>query len=86
MSAGGGFLEGLNKVYNAVPERFDMILEKSNPEYMNLPGIGVLIGGGVKISPSPTWLQNRLKAIGVSPKNNVVDVLGLLHYHSLNIQ
>ena len=29
----------------AVPERFDMILEKSNPEYMNLPGIGVLIGG-----------------------------------------
>jgi SSS family solute:Na+ symporter len=45
VSAGGGFLEGLNKVYNAVPERFDMILEKSNPEYMNLPGIGVLIGG-----------------------------------------
>jgi SSS family solute:Na+ symporter len=45
VSAGNGFLEGLNKVYNAVPERFDMILEKSNPEYMNLPGIGVLIGG-----------------------------------------
>ena len=45
VSAGSGFLEGLNKVYNAVPERFDMILEKSNPEYMNLPGIGVLIGG-----------------------------------------
>ncbi|MDA9628319.1 sodium/sugar symporter [Flavobacteriaceae bacterium] len=45
VSGGGGFLEGLNKVYNAVPERFDMILEKSNPEYMNLPGIGVLIGG-----------------------------------------
>lgn len=45
VSVGGGFLEGLNKVYNAVPERFDMILEKSNPEYMNLPGIGVLIGG-----------------------------------------
>ena len=45
VSAGSGFLEGLNKIYNAVPERFDMILEKSNPEYMNLPGIGVLIGG-----------------------------------------
>lgn len=29
---------------------------------------------GVKISPSPSWLQNRLKAVGVSPKNNVVDV------------
>ena len=45
VSAGSGFLEGLDKIYNAVPERFDMILEKSNPEYMNLPGIGVLIGG-----------------------------------------
>ena len=45
VSLGGGFLEGLKKIYNAVPDRFDMILEKSNPEYMNLPGIGVLIGG-----------------------------------------
>ena len=45
VSGGGGFIEGLTTVYKAVPERFDMILEKSNPEYMNLPGIGVLIGG-----------------------------------------
>ena len=45
VSGGKGFLEGLSAIYNAVPERFDMILEKSNPEYMNLPGIGVLIGG-----------------------------------------
>lgn len=28
----------------------------------------------VKISESPTWMQNRLKAIGITPKNNVVDV------------
>jgi phenylalanyl-tRNA synthetase beta chain len=28
----------------------------------------------IKIGPSPSWLQNRLKAIGISPKNNVVDV------------
>ena len=44
-SGGQGFIKGLNSIYNAVPERFDMILEKNNPEYMNLPGIGVLIGG-----------------------------------------
>ena len=25
------------------------------------------------VQPSPTWLQNRLKAIGLTPKNNVVD-------------
>ena len=45
VSGGDGFFGGLFKIYDSVPERFDMILEKSNPEYMNLPGIGVLIGG-----------------------------------------
>ncbi|MDP4665631.1 MAG: phenylalanine--tRNA ligase subunit beta [Flavobacteriaceae bacterium] len=28
----------------------------------------------VKVGPSPTWLQNRLKAIGLNPINNIVDV------------
>ena len=28
----------------------------------------------VKVKPSPSWLKDRLKAIGISPKNNVVDV------------
>ncbi len=34
---------------------------------------GVTISG-IEIKPSPKWLQNRLKAIGITPKNNVVDV------------
>ena len=34
---------------------------------------GVTISG-LKVAPSPLWLQNRLKAIGLTPKNNVVDV------------
>jgi phenylalanyl-tRNA synthetase beta chain len=34
---------------------------------------GVTISG-ITIKPSPIWLQNRLKAIGINPKNNVVDV------------
>jgi phenylalanyl-tRNA synthetase beta chain len=34
---------------------------------------GVTISG-VTIKPSPDWLQNRLKAIGLTPKNNVIDV------------
>ncbi|MEZ4859563.1 MAG: phenylalanine--tRNA ligase subunit beta [Flavobacteriaceae bacterium] len=29
---------------------------------------------GLKVKDSPSWLQNRLKAIGLSPINNVVDV------------
>ncbi len=28
----------------------------------------------IKVGESPSWLQHRLKAIGITPKNNVVDV------------
>ncbi|MCT8340934.1 phenylalanine--tRNA ligase subunit beta [Flavobacteriaceae bacterium TK19130] len=28
---------------------------------------------GLSVKPSPDWLQNRLKAIGITPTNNVVD-------------
>ncbi len=28
----------------------------------------------VTVKPSPEWLKNRLKAIGLTPKNNIVDV------------
>ncbi|MGB5204845.1 sodium/sugar symporter [Eudoraea sp.] len=45
VSDGQGVLEGLKIVYDTVPEKFVMILDKSNPEYDNLPGIGVLVGG-----------------------------------------
>lgn len=34
---------------------------------------GVTISG-ITVKPSPEWLQNRLKSIGLNPKNNVVDV------------
>ena len=29
---------------------------------------------GIKVGPSPEWLQNRLRAIGMNPRNNVVDI------------
>ncbi len=34
---------------------------------------GVSISG-IKVADSPTWLKNRLKAIGIAPKNNIVDI------------
>lgn len=29
---------------------------------------------GIKVAESPLWLQNRLKSIGLKPKNNIVDI------------
>ncbi len=34
---------------------------------------GVTISN-VKVKESPKWLQNRLKSIGINPKNNIVDI------------
>lgn len=34
---------------------------------------GVTISG-ITVADSPSWIQNRLKAIGLTPKNNVVDI------------
>jgi phenylalanyl-tRNA synthetase beta chain len=35
---------------------------------------------GITVKSSPEWLQNRLKAIGLTPKNNIVDVTNyILH-------
>ncbi|MGB5170195.1 sodium/sugar symporter [Eudoraea sp.] len=45
VSGGEGVMTGMKIVFDAVPEKFAMILDESNPEYKNLPGIGVLVGG-----------------------------------------
>ena len=46
----------------------DVVDSKLAPRYC-----GVTISG-IKVKPSPDWLQNRLKSIGLTPKNNIVDV------------
>ncbi|VAX18818.1 Predicted sodium-dependent galactose transporter [hydrothermal vent metagenome] len=41
----GGVFHGLAHVYETASDKFHMILTKDNPEFYNLPGIAVLIGG-----------------------------------------
>jgi len=41
----GGVFAGLSHLYNSAGDRFHMILERSHPEFDNLPGIAVLVGG-----------------------------------------
>lgn len=42
------------------------------PRYM-----GVTIEG-IKVAPSPEWLQNRVRSIGMNPKNNIVDITNFI--------
>lgn len=50
--------------------KYDIVVEdnKQVPRYC-----GLTISG-IEVKDSPEWLQNKLKAIGITPKNNVVDV------------
>lgn len=38
------------------------------------PSYAARVIRGVKVGPSPTWLADRLRTVGVEPVNNVVDV------------
>ena len=40
-----GVFSGLSTLIEDIPEHFTMVLDKSNPQFTNLPGIAVLIGG-----------------------------------------
>lgn len=41
----GGVIAGLVHIIDKAPEKFHMVLGRENPEFFNLPGIAVLIGG-----------------------------------------
>lgn len=41
----GGIINGFSHLYDVAGDKFHMILSPDNPEFQNLPGIAVLIGG-----------------------------------------
>lgn len=43
--------------------------------------IGVSLSG-IQVADSPEWLQYRLRAIGIEPKNNVVDATNYVLHHT----
>ncbi|MGL1889619.1 MAG: sodium/sugar symporter [Reichenbachiella sp.] len=45
VSDGAGSWAGFQHIMAAAPDSFHMILDRSNPEFKNLPGIWVLVGG-----------------------------------------
>jgi solute:Na+ symporter, SSS family len=46
----GAVIDGFNTLRATLPEKFDMILSPDNPNYKDLPGLGVILGG--------MWIMN----------------------------
>ncbi len=55
---------------NSINKFFSVKVE----DKLNCPRFAVRVIRGVKIESSPEWLQNALRAVGLRPRNNVVDV------------
>ncbi len=53
---------------------FSVSIEDTNacPRYA---GISI---SGIKVAPSPVWLKNRLKSIGIRPISNIVDITNFI--------
>ena len=65
--------------FSIVPseKKFSVSVESEDkaPRYM---GVNIT---NLSVKPSPTWLQNRLKALGIGSKNNVVDITNFVLHH-----
>ncbi len=53
---------------NALPIEVSVECAEAAPRY------AAISVKGCKIAPSPEWMQSRLRAAGVNPKNNLVDI------------
>ena len=52
----------------------DKNIEVEVEDHKICPRYSGLSISGIKVATSPNWLQNKLKAIGITPTNNVVDI------------
>ena len=59
---------------------YSIDLEVANPEAC--PRYSGICMDNVKVTDSPQWLQNRLKAIGLNPINNIVDVTNFVMFET----
>jgi phenylalanyl-tRNA synthetase beta chain len=68
----GGALKLPTVTATAIPSQPHLTVQVREPQAC--PVYSATLIRGVKIEPSPDWLQRRLQAAGIRPINNVVDV------------
>ena len=55
---------------------YPVTVEIENPtECERYSGVSI---SGIRVAPSPKWLQNKLKSIGLKPLNNIVDITNFI--------
>lgn len=64
----------LPSVDNFKPDNNDNKVEVIVENTADCPRYTGLTISGIKVAESPAWLKNRLKAIGLNPINNIVDI------------
>ncbi|MBD3637715.1 MAG: phenylalanine--tRNA ligase subunit beta [Crocinitomicaceae bacterium] len=57
-----------------IPAEGDESIEIEIKDKQGAPRYAGAVITGVKVEPSPAWLQNRLRVIGLNPINNIVDI------------
>ncbi len=62
-----------------IPRKNNETISVENLDYCHRY-VGVCVDG-VEVKESPDWLKNRLKSIGLEPKNNVVDATNFILHH-----
>jgi phenylalanyl-tRNA synthetase beta chain len=77
-AAGLGRLKDLDVV--PIPGKFANPIEIRLPAPQACPAFAGRLIRGVKNGPSPQWVQDRLKAIGLRPISALVDVTNLISY------
>ncbi|MFI3282961.1 MAG: phenylalanine--tRNA ligase subunit beta [Rikenellaceae bacterium] len=55
-------------------DNHDLNIEVSVENSVVAPRYAGVTVKGCKVAPSPDWMQNRLRAAGINPKNNLVDI------------
>jgi phenylalanyl-tRNA synthetase beta chain len=64
----------------ALDGKFKINIENSE----SCPRYAAAVLKNIKIEPSPDWLQNKLRIIGLSPINNVVDITNFVMHETGN--
>lgn len=80
LNTGNGYMAARPAVDNFTPENTDNSFEVIIENRLDCPRYTGITISDVKIGESPGWLKNKLRAIGLNPISNVVDITNFVQH------